>query len=91
MPICGEKLTPVKHKRAIGMSNATVTPSVVTKQFRCHVRTIGRLKNRFQQTWTTPDRPRPGRPCVLTRRQDPSETMAARGCNNLLSKMLVRF
>ena len=64
------KLTPVKRERAIGMLHATVTPLVVTKQFRCHARTIGRLKNRFQQTWTTSDRPRPGRPSVLTRRQD---------------------
>ena len=64
------KLTPVKRERAIGMLHATVTPSVVAKQFRCHVRMIGRLKNHFQQTWTTSDRPFPGRPRVLTRRQD---------------------
>ena len=30
----------------------------------------GRLKNRFQQIWTMSDRPSPGRPRVLTRRQD---------------------
>ena len=64
------KLIPGKHECAIGMFNATATPLVVAKQFRCHVRMIGRLKNRFQQTWTTSDRPRPGRPRVLTRRQD---------------------
>ena len=52
------------------MLYATLTPSVVIKLFRCHVRTIGRLKNRFQQTWTTSDHPRQGRPRVLTRRQD---------------------
>ena len=28
------------------------------------------LRNRFQQTWSTSDRPRRGRPRVLTRRQD---------------------
>ena len=52
------------------MLHATVTPSVVTKQFRCHVRTIGPLKNRFQQTWTTSECPRLGRPRVLMQRQD---------------------
>ena len=31
---------------------------------------IGPFKYRFQQTWTTSDRPRPGRPRVLMRRQD---------------------
>ena len=70
MPIGGDKLTPVKRESAKGMLHATVTPSVVAKQFWCHVRMVGRLKNRFQQTWTTSDRPRPGRPRVLTRRQD---------------------
>ena len=60
----------MKRERAKGMLHTTATPSEVAKQFRCHVRMIGRLKNRFQQTWTTSDRPRPGRPRVLTRRQD---------------------
>ena len=63
-------MTPVGRERALGMLQANVTPSVAAKQFRCHVRTIGRLKNHFQQTWTTLDRPSPGRPCMLTRRQD---------------------
>ena len=60
-------MTPVERERAIGMLQANVTPSVVAKQFECHVRTIGRLKNRFQQTWTTSVRP--GRHRVLTQRQ----------------------
>ena len=64
------KLTHVERERAIGMLQANVTLSLAAKKFRCHARTIGRLKNRFHQTWTTSDRPRPGRPHVLTRRQD---------------------
>ena len=64
------KLTHMKRERAKGILHATVTPLVVAKQFRCHVRMIERLKNRFQQNWTTSDRPRPGLPRVLTRRQD---------------------
>ena len=64
------KLAHVEHEHAIGMLNATVTPLVVAKRFRCHVRTIGRLKNRFQQNGTTSHRPRSGRRRVSTRRQD---------------------
>ena len=62
-------LAHVERERAIGMLKANVTPLVVAKRFRCHVRTIGRLKNRFQQIRTTSHRPRPGRRCVPTRRQ----------------------
>ena len=49
----------VGRERAIVMLQANVTLSVAAKQFRLHVRTIGRLKNRFQQTWTMSDRPGP--------------------------------
>ena len=64
------KLTHVECERAIEMLQTNVTPSVAVKQFRWHVRTVGRPKNRFQQTWITSDRPCPGRARVLTRRQD---------------------
>ena len=53
-----KKVAHVERERAIGMLQANVTSSVVAKQFQCHVRTIGRLKNHFQQIWTTSDRPR---------------------------------
>ena len=59
----------VERERVIGMLKANVTPFIVAKQFRCHVRTIGRLKNRFQQIGTTSHRPRPGRRRVSTRGQ----------------------
>ena len=64
------KLAHVECERAIGMLQANVTPMIVAKQFRCLVRTIGRLKNRFRQIWTTSHRPCPGRRRVSTRRQD---------------------
>ena len=64
------KLAHVERERAIGMLKADVTPLIVAKRFRCHVRTNGRLKNRFQQIGTTSHRPRPGRRRVSTRRQD---------------------
>ena len=70
------KLTHVECERAIRMLQANVTPSVAAKQFWCNVRMIQRLKNRFQQTWTTSNRPRPGRPRVLTRRQDLDSRMS---------------
>ena len=60
----------MEREREIGMLKTNVTPLVVAKRFRCHARSIGRLKNRFQQIWTTSYRPRPGRRCVSTRRQD---------------------
>ena len=64
------KLAHVQRERAIGMLKANVTPLIVTKQFRCHVRTIGRLKNRFQQIGTKSYRPGLGRGRVSTPRQD---------------------
>ena len=64
------KLTHVEREYAIGMLQSNVTPLIEAKQFRCHTRTIGRLKNRFQQTGTTSYRPRPGRTHVSTRRLD---------------------
>ena len=52
------------------MLKANVTPLFVAKRFRCHVWTIGRLKNRFQQSGTASHCPRPGRRCMWARRQD---------------------
>ena len=64
------KLEHLECERAIGMLKANVTSLVVAKRFRCHVRTIGRLKNRFQESGTKSNRPRPGRRRVSTQRQD---------------------
>ena len=64
------KLAHVERERAIGMLQANVTPLIVAKQFRCHVRTTGCLKNRFRPIGTTSHRLRPGRRRVSTRRQD---------------------
>ena len=64
------KLAHVEREHAKGMLKANVTPLIEAKQFRCHVWTIGRLKNRFHQIGTTSYRPRPGRRHVPMRRQD---------------------
>ena len=58
------KLTHIEHKGVIGMLQAYMDASVITQQFRCHVRTIERLRNRFRQTGTTSDRPRPDVPVL---------------------------
>ena len=39
------KWTPVDRK--MGMLQANVTPSVIAQQFRCHGRSIERLRKRF--------------------------------------------
>ena len=53
-------------ERAIGMLQTNMIASVAVKQYQCHVRMIGRLDNRLQQTWITSDRPCPGHFRVLT-------------------------
>ena len=70
-------MTHVERERAIEMIKANVTPMVVAKRFRCHVRTIGRLKNRFQQIGTTSHRPRPGRRRVSTEIETPRRLICA--------------
>lgn len=52
------------------MIQANVSVSIIARQFRCHVRTIERLRTRFRQTGTTKDRQRAGRPRETTPRQD---------------------
>ena len=64
------KLAHVERERAIGMLQANVMPLIVAKQFRCHVRMLGRLKNRFRQSGTTSHRLRLGRRRVSTQVQD---------------------
>ena len=63
-------LTPIERERVRGMLHANMASSIIAQQFRCHVRTIERLGNRFRQTGTTSDSPRPERRRVTTRRQD---------------------
>ena len=64
------RLTPNERERVRGMLQANMASSIIVQQSRCHVRTIERLGNRFRQTGTTSDSPRPGLRRVTTRRQD---------------------
>lgn len=66
MPTLPEKV----RERAIGMLNAGRRPAYVAIHFGVHVKTIRRLRNRFQQTGSVRHLPRSGRPRVTTRRQD---------------------
>ena len=64
------KLAHVGRECALGMLKSNKTPLIVAKQYRYHVRTIGRFKNHFQLIGTTSHRPRPGRQRVTMRCQD---------------------
>ena len=74
------KLAHLERERAIGMLKANVTSLVVARRFRCHLRTIARLKNRFQESGTKSNRPRPRRRRVSTRRQD-GDILTSHLCN----------
>ena len=78
-------LTHIERERAIGMLQANMVSSVIAHQFRCHVRTIERLRDRSRQTGTTSDRPRPGRPRVTRRRRigNPTAMMTFSTLNNV--------
>ena len=48
-----QSLTLIEREREIGMLQANMASSVIAQQFRCNVRTIKRLQNRFRQTGTS--------------------------------------
>ena len=54
----------------IGQLQAGISQSEVARTVNVNQSTISRLWSRFQQTGTTNDRPRSGRPRITTRRQD---------------------
>ena len=58
------------RERAIGMLNVGMTMKAVAMNNGCSTRAIRHLRQRFQATGRTEDRPRRGRRCVTTRGQD---------------------
>ena len=74
------KLAQLELERAIKMLKANLAPLIVAERFRCKIKTIGRLKNRFRQIGTTSHRPRPGHRRVSTRRRDRA-TQTSHLCN----------
>jgi hypothetical protein len=57
------------RERAIGMLNAGMTTTAVAMNIGCSTRAIRYIRQRFQATERTIDRPRSGRPRVTTRAQ----------------------
>ena len=67
-----------QHERVIGMLTAGLSARDVARHFQRHKSTISRLLNRFQQTGNVADRPRSGRPCKTTPREDRLLTTSSR-------------
>ena len=57
-------------ERAVGMDQVGITRQAVADHFNVFRITISRLMIRLRQTGKTNDRPRNGRPCVTSQRQD---------------------
>ena len=77
-----------KRERAIGMLTAGMSARDITRHFKHHESTIGRLLNRFQQTGNVTDRPRPGRPGKTTPWKDCFLTTSSRRNKFLSSRKL---
>ena len=63
-------LTQDQRKAAVQMLLRGTSHAVIARNFQVSKSTITRLYQRLRQTGTTNDRPRSGRPCVTTCRQD---------------------
>ena len=59
-----------ERNQAIGMLNAGMLATVVSRHFRCTRKTIERLRRRFRVTGNVADRPRSGRPHVTAAADD---------------------
>ena len=64
------RLNDDERNQAIGMLNAGMSATVVSRHFGCTRKTIARLRRRFRVTVNVADRPRSGRPCVTTATDD---------------------
>ena len=64
------RLNRQQRDQAIGRLHAGQAARVIANDFNCSIRTIERLRQRFNATNSTDDRPRSGRPQVTTPRQN---------------------
>jgi len=64
------RLSNVQRERAIGMLDAGTSVTAVARTLGCSRHTVYDLQTRLQQTGTTADRPRPGRPRVTSQAED---------------------
>ena len=60
-----------ERNQAIGMLNAGMSATIVSRHFGCTRKTIERLWRRFHVTGNVVDGPGSGRPCVTTAADDP--------------------
>ena len=60
----------IQRRVAIGLLDQGVPIHNIAVRFACDETTIRRLRQRFEETVSTADRPRPGRPRVTSIRQD---------------------
>lgn len=60
------RLTENERMRAIGMSECNISQREIARRLNCNHTTIGRLLDRYQQTRSSRDRQRTGRPRVTT-------------------------
>ena len=59
-----------ERNQAIGMLNAGMSATVVSRHFGCTRKTTERLRRRFRVTGNIAERPRSGRPSVTTATDD---------------------
>ena len=59
-----------ERNQAVGMLNAGMSATVVSRHFACTRKTIEHLQRRFRVTGNVADGPRSGRPCVTTAADD---------------------
>ncbi len=64
------RLSEVQRSEAIGMLRTGATQLAVARYFNCTRITIRKLRDRYHNTGSVKDRPRSGRPKVLTQRQE---------------------
>ena len=64
------RLSRQQREQAIGRLHAGQAARVIANDFNCSTRTIERLRQRYNATNSTNDRPRSGRPQVTTPRQN---------------------
>ena len=64
------RLSRQQREQAIGWLHAGQAARVIANDFNCSTRTIERLRQRYNATNSTNDRPRSGRPEVTTTRQN---------------------
>jgi hypothetical protein len=64
------RLNPQQREQAIGRLHAGQPARVIANDFNCNIRSIERLRVRYNATNGTNDRPRCGRPQVTTPRQN---------------------